>query len=151
MEFSECRQEHEPEEYEIDVKRTDSILNPYMGTITISIELSCTVRKAVPPGTFLWTEKKMNRMAAACSGKTYEECIENKAANSLKKKGPGIFLCTDTGDRVISYEGKIILTYRWSEGKWEFEREDAEPPLPLQEEPVGIADSRTMCEWKKAG
>ena len=128
-EFSECVQESEPTTYAIDVKRTDSIMTPFIGTLTVPVALSCTVRQVIPPGTFV-TKDKAAKLEAACFGHTYEECIASEAARPVPKTGMYAGL---GGDKAFAYTGKVVTAYRWSEGKWEFNEDKADPPLPLIE------------------
>src|SRR5262245_44512396 len=44
FEFSLCEDAPPPTSYSIDVKKTDSILTPYIGILTIPVKLSCSSR-----------------------------------------------------------------------------------------------------------
>lgn len=125
--FSECVQDEEPSAYTLDVKRTDSILTPFIGTLTVTVTLKCEVRKVITPGAFV-TKEKTARIEAACIDHTYEECLASGAARPVPTGG----LYAGLGDLSFTYKGEVVLAYRWSEGKWEFKEEKAEPPLPLQ-------------------
>lgn len=125
--FSECVQDEEPTTYTLDVKRTDSILTPFIGTLTMTVTLKCEVRKVITPGTFV-TKEKNARIEAACINHTYEECLASGAARPVPEGG----VWAGMGDIRFTYKGEVVLVYRWSEGKWEFKEEKAEPPLPLQ-------------------
>ena len=76
---------------------------------------SCVRKPVVAAG---WGgKKKQEALIAGCVGKTYEECITARGKPMSKRY-----------DLPFSYTGNLTLVYRWSKGKWEFEREDPEKP-----------------------
>jgi hypothetical protein len=124
FEFIECRDASEPKLVGIDVRKTDSILTPFIGTLVIRSTESCLLKRAVP-SRVSWSRKRFEEKAPSCLGKTYDECIAGGAAPAPEISGSS---CTGGPGKTFHYRGELTLTYRWSLGKWEFQREDVKDP-----------------------
>jgi hypothetical protein len=127
-EFVECADEIPPGDYEIDVKRNDSILAPFVGYLTAHFKVLCSLRRAVPKGTS-WGKEAIDGIATSCLDKTFTECVGGGKA----KPAPPYFgsACTGGPGFSFTYQGTIQTIYRWSKGKWEFEKETADPPIEI--------------------
>lgn len=132
FEFIECSDIETPTDYSLDVIRTDSLLSPFVGIIEVSVFERCTVRRAWAGR---WTKRanraKFNSLQAHCYGKTFQECIAAGAEVVTTSFG---VLCTGGPGFQFSYKGKARMTYRWSKGKWEFDREETDPPRDARRE-----------------
>jgi hypothetical protein len=61
-----------------------------------------------------------------CLGKTYKECIAAGGRDAPKLMGSA---CTGGPGGLLPYDDdEVHLTYRWSQGKWEFQEEKGEKP-----------------------
>lgn len=127
-EFRECVDARIPTEYKVDVTKTDSVLTPFVGHLYVPVKETCTVKNAVPEGV-TWSEAKLAILDPSCLGKMYEECIAAGAKPAPKKLGSA---CTGGPGFSFPFEGEVHLTFRWSDGKWEFEGEKADKPVPPQ-------------------
>ena len=128
--FIVCQDSSPPATYSIDVKKTDSILTPYLGMLAIPVSETCDVKNVVPAKAS-WTKKNFEKHAPACIGKTYAECIAHGASDAPGFVGSA---CTGGAGFSFSYTGVQRVYYRWSKGKWEFQREEQDPPrnIPTQ-------------------
>jgi len=127
--FEKCNDDVPPTEYRIDVTRTDSILTPFLGHLYVHVDETCDVRSVVGvKGMDL--EKHEESMAAlepSCVGKTYEECTAAGGRDAPRLVGS---TCTGGPHSVSTFHGEVHLIYRWSQGKWEFQEEKSEKPVP---------------------
>jgi hypothetical protein len=128
-EFTNCHCESaKPTEYSIDVKKTDSILTPFLGIIRFKYGFACEARNVVPRG-LNWNEANFKAIAPSCLDKPYEECVK------VGKPAPKLLgsACTGGPTRTLHFSDTLVLTYRWSHGKWQFEKkESAAPTSPVQ-------------------
>lgn len=126
FEFMDCKDTAPPSTYKIDVTKTDSVLTPFVGHLYVPVKETCTVRNVVPKG-MSWTEKNLSAIEANCVGKTYDECIAAGAKDAPKLMGSD---CTGGPGFSFPFEDDVHLTYRWSQGKWEFQEEKSAKPAP---------------------
>lgn len=126
FEFMDCADDEAPSEYQIDVTKTDSVLTPYLGHLFVPVKVTCAVRNATPDARS-WSEEKLAALDPFCLGKTYEECISGGAKPASKTMGSA---CTGGPGYSFKADDKVHLTFRWSEGKWEFEGEKSDGPVP---------------------
>ena len=124
--FMDCVDEQVPAEYRIDVTKTDSVLTPFVGHLYVPVKETCTVRNVVPKG-MTWSEKSLAALDPYCLDKTYDECIAAGAKPAPKLMGSA---CTGGPGFSFPFEDEVHLTFRWSEGKWEFEAEKGDKPVP---------------------
>ena len=124
--FNECSDSSEPSAYQIDVKKTDSLLTPFLGLIILPVKMSCIIHGANVSAV---TAKKSVARIAACVDAPYEECL---AAGAKGFGGLATQICGAKGLRLetpFNYVGKLRLSYRWTEGGWEFQDQHEEPAL----------------------
>ena len=126
FEFMDCADVRAPAEYRIDVTKTDSVLTPFLGHLYVPVKETCTVRNVVPKG-MTWGEKATAALEPSCVGKTYEECIAAGGKPAPKLMGSA---CTGGPGFSFPFEHDVHLTYRWSQGKWEFQEEKSDKPVP---------------------
>jgi hypothetical protein len=127
IEFTECKDTVTPNEYTIDVTKTDSVLTPFVGHLYIPVKESCSVKNVIPKGRKGGTPKSIEAMVAGCVNKTYDQCIVAGGKDSPKSFGS---VCTGGAAYTFPFEGKLHLTYKWSQGKWEFQEEQGAKPAP---------------------
>jgi hypothetical protein len=127
-EFVEYADEIPPGDYQIDVKRNDSILTPFVGILTAHFKVRCSLRRAVPKGVN-WGREAIDGIAPNCLDKTFAECLKSGKA----KPAPPYFgsACTGGPGFSFTYQGAVQTFYRWSKGEWEFEKEKSEPPIEI--------------------
>lgn len=123
-EFMECIDVQAPTEYRIDVTKTDSVLTPFVGHLYVPVKKTCTVRNVVPKP---WSEKGLATLDPSCVGKTYDDCITAGAKPAPKMGGS---FCTGGPGFSFPSESEVHLTFHWSDGKWEFEGEKGDKPVP---------------------
>jgi hypothetical protein len=126
-EFVECADLTPPGHYDLDVKKTDSILYPYKGVLSIPVHVGCLLHRAVPRHLMAWSKKNLDSVAQDCLGKTFAECTARVAKPAPAGLGVG---CTGGPGYAFDYAATATLTFRWSRGSWEFESEAAPPPMP---------------------
>lgn len=126
FQFTECVDLQRPSEYRIDVTKTNSVLTPFVGHLYVSVEETCTTRNAVPSG-MAWSDKRVAALDPYCLGRTYDDCIAAGAKPAPKLAGS---LCTGGPETTSKFTDEVHLTYRWSEGNWEFESEKSDKPVP---------------------
>lgn len=129
FEFIECADIAPPVEYQIDVTRTDSILTPFLGKLVVPVREGCSVRRLVP-GALRRDNKSVAKLDPYCLGKTYNECVAG-GAKPISKFSPGG--CMGSPGGTFTHEMEVSVTYRWSEGKWEFEGEKGDKLVPPKE------------------
>jgi len=117
--FVECSDVSEPRMVSIDVRKTDSVLSPFLGIIHVETNESCVRRPVWASG---WVGKdKQEALIAACVGKPYDECIAARGKPMAKRL-----------DRPFSYSGHLTIFYRRSKGQWMFDREDSAEPKAVE-------------------
>jgi hypothetical protein len=141
FEFTDCRDIQTPTEYRIDVTKTDSVITPFVGHLYVSVDESCTVRNAVPSG-IAWSDKRVAALEPSCVGRTYDECIAGGAKAAPKLAGS---LCTGGPEITFPFTDEVHLTFRWSEGKWEFESEKGNKAVRHQ-----VSGTAGVVEERKA-
>jgi len=121
--FMECTEQRPPRLVSYDVKKTDSLLTPVLGLMNVDVSEFCRVRYLV--GGPMMTAEKFDPLKPHCLGKTYDQC---KAAGG-KKTGIGQTACLGGGSEIsFTFNDVIEMSYRWSKGKWEFEKEKTSKP-----------------------
>ena len=121
--FVECVDREVPSDYSIDVVRTDSLLTPFVGLITVPVSEQCFVRNVI--ASISMSKNKFDAIAPSCIGHTYKECI---AAGG--KLAPKVIdaACTGGPGYEFSYQGVVEIRYGWRDGRWEFEEQTDDPP-----------------------
>jgi len=125
--FISCQDQSPPVLAGIDVRKTDSILTPFLGILKVQTRESCLVKRAVP-AKWNWYDKAASVVRPFCIGKTYDECIKGGAVPAPKTVGAA---CTGGPQTPFPYEGDLTLSFRWSRGMWEFEREELKEPRTM--------------------
>lgn len=119
-EFLTCEDNEPPKLVSIDVRKTESILSPYVGVMRVSVNESCHSRRVVP-SKVKWKEKAHSQVKDSCVGKSFDECISAGARPAPKLLGAA---CTGGPSTEFSFQSDDVEVYfRWSMGKWEFDRE----------------------------
>jgi hypothetical protein len=131
FEFIECQDISPPTEYKIDVTRTESILTPFLGLLVVPVHEKCNVRNVVP-GAMSRSEKSLAMLDPHCLGKSYEECT-TAGGKPISKMSPGG--CMGSSSFSFTHNGEDRISYRWSDGRWEFDSEKGDKPVP----PTGSA------------
>lgn len=124
FEFSVCVDAVPPGTYSIDVRKTDSILTPFVGSIIIPVKVSCTNQVLSSS----MRRKLADELAPSCLGHTYDECA---AAGGKEPSGFSKFNnapCAGRDDLKFSYEDEVHVSYAWRQGKWEFQEETKKKP-----------------------
>ncbi len=125
--FYECEDVEKPAKYKINVRKTDSILTPYIGELFVNVKVHCRVRSLFPAG-FTFSLDKFREEAALlknnCIGKSYDECLK---AGAKPREKHGFFGCSGA-ELNFTYDHEAHLTYRWSHEKWEFQEESGSAP-----------------------
>jgi hypothetical protein len=127
--FSECSDVEVPTDYKINVRKTDSILTPYIGELLINVKVRCRIRHLFPPGFTFSIEKYREAatlMAGSCIGKRYEDCA---AAGAKPREKAGFFGCSGR-EANFSFDDEAVVTYRWSHEKWEFQEDKVNKSVP---------------------
>jgi len=125
--FISCEDQASPVLTALDVRKTDSILSPFLGILRVQTRESCVVKRAVP-AKWNWYDKTAAVVRPFCIGKTYDGCIKGGAVPAPKTVGSA---CTGGPETRFPYEGDLTLSFRWSKGKWEFEREELKEPRTM--------------------
>ena len=133
FEFVECGDIEPPTRFDLDVKKTDSILYPYQGPLSVPVHVTCTLRRAVPKGMVSWTKERLEAIGGECLGKSFQECTAKAAKPAPKLVG---VYCTGGPGFQFEYRSTDVLTFRWSRGKWDFESEAPPPPFPEKGTPL---------------
>jgi len=128
IQFLECKDSTIPTEYRIDVRKTDSVLTPFEGLIIVPVKMSCSINAA---SSNRFTAKKRDEVITACVGASYEQCLD---AGGKRFPGIGRRRCVVEGlglrlETPFSYEGAEYVTYGWTGGRWEFQKQHEEPAL----------------------
>ncbi len=122
--FTECEDSVAPTDYRMDVKKTESMMTPFIGVLIIPIKMRCTVQHSVPA---IISAKKLEAQLGACLGQNYEEC---KAAHMSPMRMEEKQFCGLMGlGKPFSYEGEVRITYGFTDGKWELENQSENPPV----------------------
>lgn len=111
FQFLECSDESPPAISSIDVKKTDSVLSPFIGVIRIATDEQCFLRPVWPPG--MGGKAQQEAMIPRCVGHSYQDCIEARGKPMPEKY-----------TKIVPRSGETTVYYRWSHGRWEFDKED---------------------------
>jgi len=133
FEFTVCEDVAPPTAYKIDVRKTDSILTPFVGTLIIPVKLSCADRIL----TSSRSRSESDKMAPVCIDHSYADCASagakppsgfSKFNKAMGSGGP----CTSRDGLKFGYEDEIRVSYGWRQGKWEFQEEMKKKPRDAQ-------------------
>ena len=123
FEFIECSDIAPPQDFALDVVRSDSLRSPFVGVIKVPVNERCDLRRVV--ASKMMAQKKFDEIAPQCLGHSFEECIAAGGRLAPKLLGSA---CTGGPGVAFAYQGEVTLHYRWSKGQWEFEEESVDPP-----------------------
>ena len=124
FEFKACKELSAPTLVGFDVRRTDSIVTPFVGSIRGRISEICSVRRLA--GALTLSHGSYDRIANSCLGKPHSACVAAGGKPVGKGKWGGAE-CTGGPEATIPIEYEPVLHYRWSDGRWEFDREEKAP------------------------
>jgi len=119
FEFIACTDTKQPELIGMDVRKTESLLTPYLGILYVEVSVDCVSRRVVPPGR-KWGKKYFDKIASSCLDHTLEECLQ---AGGKRPPPLAWSSCPSGPETAFDYEATLDLTFLWSLGKWEFESE----------------------------
>jgi len=120
FEFAKCTPNTEPVLVSIDVRRTDSLLSPFIGIIVGTVSETCVVARLVPTKGN-WSRKHFDRIKDRCLSRSHEECL---AAGALPAPKGMTSKCTGGPETTFSFKSEAIIIFKWSQGKWEFEKQE---------------------------
>lgn len=120
FEFRQCTDSSEPRLKSYDVRKTDSILSPFIGVITVERHTVCSLRRLVPKSGLKQWDTVLPSLFPYCLGHTYQECMSSGKA---RPAGFAFSNCTGGAGETYTIDDEIDLLYRWSHGAWEFDRE----------------------------
>ncbi|HET6372989.1 MAG TPA: hypothetical protein VFG76_06765 [Candidatus Polarisedimenticolia bacterium] len=132
FQFFECLDLDPPRIAAIDVKKTDSLMIPFVGTIKVRQNLRCSLRYLLATEQ-AWKTPGWERLKTLCEGKSYEECAAAGMEPPKKRKASALWpVCEPLPDSTTEFVNEAtVLNYGWSHGRWEFQNEDKAPdPSP---------------------
>ena len=136
--FIECADISEPVVEGFDVRRTDSLITPFLGIIKVKVEMACSLKRLLPSDQAWASDGAAERIKQGCIGKRYQECVNAGTAAPKKSAWKFDWVCTGGSyeeEPVVREMGSTAtLSYAWKRGRWEFQREEADPPLSSLQE-----------------
>lgn len=124
FEFFFCEDTATPSEYSIDVRKTDSVLTPFIGVLIVPTHMTCTIQ-ALSAGL---KRSTADRLAASCIDHTYDSCLA-AGAKVPSKAGAMYGPCSQTAvGHTFTFEDEARVSYAWRQGKWEFKSVEQKKP-----------------------